>query len=92
MYMLEMVSVEMPKQIAEQLRLTYVATLRGEHPRLPAQFSGTYSEIYLWVEGYVRQNGLLDMPISMEMVVHLEVGGGQSQQAFVVSPAGTRLQ
>lgn len=74
MYMLEFVSVEMPRQIAEQLKLTYRATLTGSHPSLPASFSGTYGDVHKAVERFGAVNGLGGTEVKIDIEVKLELG------------------
>lgn len=74
MYMLELVTVEMPRQIAEQLKLTYSARLTGSHPALPASFSGTYGDVHKAVERFGAVNGLGGTQVHLEIQVKLELG------------------
>lgn len=73
-YMLELVSVEMPRQIAEQLKLTYSAKLTGSHPSLPASFTGTYGDVHKAVERFGAMNGLGGTQVHLEIQVKLELG------------------
>lgn len=88
MYMLELVSVEMPRQIAEQLKLTYSARLTGSHPSLPASFSGTYGDVHKAVERFGAINGLAGTQVHLEIQVKLELGDFVREALMEVPASG----
>lgn len=71
-----MIRIELPRAVADQLKLTYLVSLRGEHASLPAHFACvSYTEVEKILREFFSQCGLAEGDVfEADLQVKVELG------------------